>query len=208
MLSSNRLFVFTFAALALAVPARAQSGPEANEWGRGTTLTGFAGIAVDSSRQGPLFGGTVGWEITPKLAIEGSGLWVEHGSGADAFAGALKLRAAVFGARTRLRAAVPFLQGGIGMYRASFQAGNDMPGFYRHRMPRDVSRGIRRSFTDPTLVFGGGADVFVSRNLAIRPDVEAMVVLRNSATHVVTAIRFNVVYHIESHPVTPARAIP
>jgi hypothetical protein len=205
MRRSYQSFGFAVAVLTLAAPARAQSVGQANEWGRGTTLTGFAGMAVDSSRRGPLFGGTVGWEITPKLAIEGSGLWVEHGSGADVFAGALKVRAALFGARARLRAAVPFLQAGIGMYRVSFDVRDEMPGFYRHRMSRDLSRGVTRSFTDPSVVFGAGADVFVSRNLAIRPDVEAMLVLRDSASHVATAIRINVVYHIEDHPVTPAR---
>ncbi len=206
MRRSYRSFGFAVAVVSLAAPAWAQSVVQANEWGRGTTLTGFTGVAVDSSRRGPLFGGAVGWEITPRLAIEGSGLWAEHGSGSDVFAGALKVRAALFGARERLRAAVPFLQAGIGMFRASLDVRDDMPGFYRHRMPRDVSRGVTRSFTDPSVVFGAGADVFVSRNLAIRPDVEAMVVLRSSASHIAAAIRFNVVYHIEDHPVTPARA--
>lgn len=202
---SYRIVTLTITALSLSAPAATQTVGSANEWGRGTTLTGFAGIAVDSARSGPLVGGTVGWEITPRLAIDGSGMWVEHGSSNDVFAAALKVRAAPFGTRTRLRTAVPFLQAGIGMYRASFKARDDMPGFYRYRMHQDVSSGVKRSFTDPSLVFGGGADVFVSRNVAIRPDIEAMVVLRDSRSHVATALRINVVYHIEEHPVTPTR---
>ena len=200
-----QVVMFTLTALALSAPAATQTVRPANEWGRGTTLTGFTGIAVDSTRTGPLFGGTVGWEITPRLAIEGSGMWVEHGTGNDVFAGALKVRVAPFWTRGRLHTAVPFLQAGIGMYRASFDARDDMPGFYRHRMHQDVSGGVLRHFTDPSVVFGGGADVAVSRNLSIRPDIEAMVVLRDSSSHVATALRINVVYHIEEHPVTPTR---
>jgi hypothetical protein len=203
MRSSYRFVALTVAALAVAAPATAQV-VRPDEWDRGTTLTGFAGMAFDSSRQGPLFGGTVGWELTQIFAIEGTGMWVHPGSNADVFAAALKVRTALFGGRQRLRGAVPFLQAGIGFYRATFEGSEEIPDFYRHRMARDVSPGTS-SFTDPSFVFGGGADVFISRNLAIRPDVEAMLVFRNSDSHIVTAIRFNVVYHIEDHPVTPSR---
>jgi hypothetical protein len=168
-------------------------------------LTGFAGTVVDSSRSGPAAGGTLGWELTPRLAIEGGGMWVHHGTGTNIFAGALKARLALFGARAHLRTAVPFVHAGIGMYRASVDAREAMPGFYRNRLERDPSGGVMRTFTDSSVVFGGGADIFVSRNLAIRPDIETMVVLRDSSTHVAAALRINVVYHIEHHPVTPKR---
>ena len=199
---SSTVVAFTVVTLALSVPAWTQPAPEAHEWGHGTTLTGFTGAAVDSSRSEPLYGGAIGWEITPKLAIEGTGSWVEHGSGTDAFAGALKVQAALL----RRHAARPFLQAGMGLYRASFDVRDEMPDFYRARVRSDVSdHGVMRAFTDPTLVVGGGVDLFVSRNFALRPDIETMFVLRSRKSYVVTAIRINVVYHIEDHPVTPTR---
>lgn len=200
---SSTVCTFTVVALALSVPAWTQPAPEAHEWGHGTTLTGFTGAAVDSSRSGPLFGGAIGWEITPRLAIEGSGLWVEHGSGTDAFAGALKVQAALL----RRHAARPFLQAGVGLYRSSFDVRDEMPDFYEDRIQSEsVGHGLIRTFMDPSLVAGGGVDLFVSRNLAVRPDIETMFVLHDRKSHVVTTIRINVVYHFEEHPVTPARA--
>jgi hypothetical protein len=200
---SSTVCAVTVVALALSVPAWAQPAPEAHEWGHGTTLTGFTGAAVDSLRSGPLFGGAIGWEIMPKLAIEGSGLWVEHGSGTDAFAGALKVQAALL----RRHAARPFLQAGVGLYRASFDVRDEMPDFYSDRIRSEISgHGLIRTFMDPTLVAGGGVDLLVSRNLAVRPDIETMFVLHDGKSHVVTAIRINVVYHFEEHPVTPARS--
>jgi hypothetical protein len=200
---SSTVCAFTVVALALSVPAWTQPAPEAHEWGHGTTLTGFTGAAVDSSRSGALFGGAIGWEMTPKVAIEGSGLWVEHGSGTDAFAGALKVQAALL----RRHAARPFLQAGVGLYRASFDVRDEMPDFYGDRIRSDpFGHGLIRTFMDPSLVAGGGVDLFVSRNLAVRPDIETMFVLHDGKSHVVTAIRINVAYHFEEHPVTPVRA--
>jgi hypothetical protein len=202
--SSCRIFLLTIVALTPAVPAWTQSALQTNEWARGTTLAGFVGVAADSSRTGPMFGGSVGWELTPRLAIEGSGLWVDHVGEANSFAGALKVQAALLGPHK----AVPFVQAGIGLYRASLdRTQGEIPAFYRRRMePDDAGHGVVRTFTDPALVFGGGANVFLSRSIAIRPDVEAMVVLDDSRAHVVTAVRVNLVFHFEDHPVTPARA--
>lgn len=200
---SSRIFTFTLVALALSVPALAQPAVRADEWARGTTLTGFTGAAVDSTRTGPMFGGSVGWELTPRIAIEGSGLWVYHEANTSAFAGVAKVQASLLGPHK----AVPFLQAGIGLYRASFHPSRAAtPSFYQRRMGPDGAGHVGlRTFTDPSVVLGGGANVFLSRNLAIRPDVETMVVLRNARSHVVTAVRVHVVYHFEDHPVTPAR---
>jgi hypothetical protein len=62
-----------------------------------------------------------------------------------------------------------------------------------------------RTFTDPTVVGGGGISIFVNRHFALRPDVEAVFVLRDGRTHVVTTAALHAVYHFESHPVTPVR---
>ena len=46
----------------LTVPALAQTQEvvRPGEWSRGTTLSGFAGIATDGDRSGPLIGGIAG----------------------------------------------------------------------------------------------------------------------------------------------------
>jgi hypothetical protein len=183
------------------VAAWAQADIRSNEWTRGTTLNGFAGVATDSSQNGAVLGGAVGWELTPRLAIEGSGSWLEFGHGANAFGGAVKVRTRLSGRRT----VDPFLQAGIGMYRASFVRGEEsVPTFYRRRMPAHMSvAGVGVSFSDPTLVAGGGVNIFVNRHFAIRPDLEATFVLRDRRHHVVTSVALHAVYHFESHPVTP-----
>lgn len=195
-----RFVLFALAAAAIAAPVRAEQAPDAHAWGRGTTLTAFAGAAVDAVRTRPIIGGAIGWEMTPRLALEGGGLWVDQ-AGGDAFAASLTLQAELWpGRRT-----VPFVQAGVGLYRTAIDRdAQDIPNFYRRRLGPGAPTATR-TFTDPSLVFGGGVNLFLSRNLALRPDAEVMVVMRDSRSRFVTALRMNIVYHIEEHPVTPAR---
>jgi hypothetical protein len=189
--------------LALSVPASAQVVPPSTDWGHGTTLNLFAGTGVDSSNAGPLLGTSLGWEVTPRMAIEGSGYWLDRGAGATAFASALKLQAGLTG----LHALVPFVEAGIGLYRASFDpTATSVPDFYRRRMD-DAASGPRASseFTDPSFILGGGVNIFVTPHIAIRPDVETMIVRRDAQSYVVTAVTVHMAYHFESHPVRPAR---
>ena len=171
----------------------------ANPWGYGTTLSGSVGVGIDSEHTGSALGAAVGWELTPKVAIEGDASWLDRGPGADGFSAALKLRAAMFG---RDRAA-PFVTAGVGMYRAAYsQDAAEVPSFHRRRMAPGVAG--RQTFTDPSLVFGGGVNVFLNRHFAIRPDVEALVVMRDSQTYVVTTAAVHLAFHFEDHPVTPS----
>jgi hypothetical protein len=204
MYRSARMMMMT-ACLCCAVPASVAAQPDirASEWSQGTTLNGFVGVTADSAQGGPALGGAMGWELTPNIALEGSGAWAEFGHGTSSFAGALKLRLRVAGQRK----VDPFVQAGIGLYRATFADGDTaVPGFYERRMTAPVvGQRVRRTFTDPTLVAGGGVSVFVNRHFALRPDVEAAFVIRDGRTHVVTTAAVHAVYHFESHPVTPAR---
>ena len=59
--------------VALSIPASAQLVPRGNDWSHGTTLNVFAGAGTDASETSPLAGTSVGWEITPTTAVEGSG---------------------------------------------------------------------------------------------------------------------------------------
>lgn len=197
--------VFATVCVCCTVPAMAaaQGDVRANEWSRGTTLNGFVGAAVDSSQSGPAVGGAMGWELRPNLAIEGGGSWAEFGHGTTSFAGALKVRLRVAGQRR----VDPFVHGGVGLYRATFGAGDTaIPAFYQRRMTAPApGRAASRTFTDPTLLGGGGLSIFVNRHFALRPDVEAAVALRGGRSHAVTTVALHAVYHFESHPVTPVR---
>jgi len=59
------------------------------------------------------------------------------------------------------------------------------------------------TFNDPSLVGGGGVEMFVSRHWAVRPEILATVVLRDSRNFVVTTGAVRLGYHFEDHPVTP-----
>jgi hypothetical protein len=186
------------------MPARlvAQQPPSATDWSRGTTLNGLVGMTADSSQGGPVLGGAAGWELTPGVALEGSGAWTEFGHGTTSFAGALKARVRLFGRRK----IDPFVSGGVGLYRATFGLEEkDIPQFYRRRLNASSAPVGERRFTDPSLVVGGGVSLFVNRHVAIRPDVETAFVVRDGHSHAVTAVAIHLVYHFESHPVTPTR---
>jgi hypothetical protein len=157
-------------------------------------------MAIADEHNGPALGGVMGYEITPRLTIEGSGSWIAFDEGASAFAGALKLRARLWGQRT----VDPFVSGGVGFYRATFEhASQPVPGFYRRRLLMSAIVPDRVSFTDPALVAGAGLNIFVTRHFAMRPDVETFIVLRDGHSHVVTTLSVHAVFHFESHPVTP-----
>jgi hypothetical protein len=202
MSRSARMIAMACMCCAIPVAAAAQPDVRANEWSHGTTLNGSVGITADSSQTGPALGGGMGWEVTPTVAIEGSGSWAEFGHGTTSFAGALKVRLRLAGRRH----VDPFVQAGVGLYRATFGTDDgDVPGFYRRRIAAAISGHGDRTFTDPTIVGGGGVSIFVNRHFAVRPDVEAAFVFRDGRTHVVTTAALHAVYHFESHPVTPAR---
>ena len=202
MVATSRLLSAACLCCAMATPSFAQTDIRPAEWSRGTTLSGFAGVARDSSHTGPVVGGVVGWEVTPRLALEGSGAWFDFGQRTTAFGGAVTVRARLFGQRT----VDPFVQAGVGLYRASF--GPDeraIPDFYKRRMDvRGEGVPARNRFTDPTLLAGGGVNIFLGRHVAVRPDVAAAIALRDGRRHVVTMVALHGVYHFEHHPVTPA----
>jgi hypothetical protein len=180
----------------------AQQSPPLADWSHGTTMNGFVGVTSDSSHSGAVLGGAAGWELTPGIAIEGSGGWTDFGQGTTSFAGALKARVRLFGRRQ----IDPFVAGGVGLYRASFGVDEkDVPAFYRRRLNTASTSVGERTFTDPSLLAGGGVSVFVNRHLAIRPDVEAAFVIRDGHNHLVTTVAVHLVYHFENHPVTRAR---
>lgn len=208
MRTSLRISLMAIACLAQPWLAQAQpplqtSTPlQESPWSRGTIISGFGGITAEPAQTGPLFGGSVGWDLTRRVAIDGSGAWAEFADGADAFSAAIKLRTSL----AWWGGTVPFVEAGVGLYRASFESSTgDIPGFYRQRLDEAEATGAARTFTDPSLVFGGGLNVGITRTLKLRPDVEVAVVLHDSRSHAVPSFRLHLVYVFEDHPVTPSR---
>jgi hypothetical protein len=150
------------------------------DWHRGTTLAGFIGAASSQSVTDSAAGVTVGWEFTPHLAIEGRGLWLDAGPGADAFTALLGARVPILPGRL----IGPFVNGGVGLYRATSDGG---------------------SFDDFDLAVGSGADIALGGRLALRPEVTVLFVT-TGATRTIPVFGVYLAYHFESHPITPARA--
>jgi hypothetical protein len=184
-------------------PATSWAQSTANEWRYGTTLALFAGGASAASSTSPAVGAALGWEIVPHFTLEGSGAWTGEGDGARSFAALLGPRVNLMSPRT----VVPFVSGGIGMARASFDSGaGDVPDFYARRMPEAAGtlRG-RHTFQDVAFGLGGGFDVFLKRHLALRPDIRVFFVRAGATTRTMAVYGVHVAYHFESHPITPDR---
>jgi len=197
----HRCVLSGVAFLALSGPALAQTISTGNMWDHGTTMSLFGGAASADSQTGALVGLGVGWETSPVIGIEGTTSWLDRQRGADAFAASLVL----VGTWANLTRVKPFIEGGVGLYRASFDSARSVvPDFYRRRMTAPgLGASAANTFTDPTLVLGGGANVFLARHVAIRPDVNVALVLRGGHSLTVTSARVHLVYHFEDHPMPP-----
>jgi Outer membrane protein beta-barrel domain len=215
MYHTRHLALAALLVLAASATAAAQPTQAAYPPGHGTTLNGFGGVATASSEPGALFGGAVGWEITPWFGIEGNASWLDRPAGEEGFTAAASALVNLTGRQT----VVPFVKGGFGLYRASFaDADHVTPEFYRQRLGEGGSSlatpqaftdpsGTRQTFTDPAFVAGGGLNLFLSRHVALRPQIEAIIVTRDSRSHVVTAFTLHLAYHFEEHPITPSSPI-
>jgi opacity protein-like surface antigen len=206
MTPRHRTCLLAFLFAILAGPASAQRqvppSPVPDDWSHGTTLSAIGGLATDMSDPGAAAGGAIGWELAPRVAIEGSALWLDDAAGADGFNAALKVRAGL-----REAGVSPFVEGGIGLYHVSTTAGPEtMPAFYKSRMISSANgTTMTQSFTDPSFHIGAGINVFVSRHIALQPAVEAMIVTADSQSYTLTAVTIRIAYHFEDHPVTSSR---
>jgi hypothetical protein len=182
---------------ATAASAWAQPPAPDSNWGHGTTVNLFGGFSSGSSTTGPLAGGAFGWEITPAFAVEARGTWLDRGHNADAFTADLGVQVGL----TPPQHVVPFVEAAIGFYHATFGPGAAMPAFYRQRMAANgpVTPPQRQSFNDTSFVFGGGINFYINRQLAIRPDVNAIIV-HHGNNHVLTTFAVHFAYHFEPHP--------
>jgi hypothetical protein len=185
--------LLVFVALASGALAQSASG---GDWQRGTTISGFIGGATASDTD-LAAGLSVGWEVTPRFGIEGRGLWLGAGDDEDGFAAALAARLAFLPRRPL----VPFAALGVGLYRASFEAGAALPGFYSGRS--SASGALTQTFTDFALTFGGGVDLHLTRHVALRPEVVVLLATARSDARAIPVYGIQLAYHFEDHPITP-----
>lgn len=172
-----------------------------NTWSRGTTLNIFAGASSEPQKGAFTAGGAIGWQLTPSMAIEGTGAWIDNQSSPTWFTAAMKFQARL----ARAAGTNPYLEGGIGLCRSSFDAGDmNVPGFYRKRMVDNPGTSLMsHTFTDPTFAYGAGLNIIATRHIAIRPAAEFTTVFRNRDTFTMMAGVVRLAYHFENHPVTP-----
>jgi hypothetical protein len=199
--NARDLFTSLVVMTMLASSSRAQTVDVPNVWSHGTRLAASAGLASASSDTGGLVGTAIAWEITPRLSVEGMGLWLDRKDATSTFAAALMAEMSLLPPHPL----APFVEAGFGFYRSSFDARREtVPSFYRDRMTAAVATS-GATFTDPAFVFGVGLSVFAARHLAIRPQMDVFVVTRSSRTYVVYTAAVQVAYHFENHPITPSR---
>ena len=117
------------------------------DWSHGSTLALFGGGASASGRTSGVAGGAIGWELTPRWIVEGAGEWQTGSHARDGFGASVTTGYGLW----RVHRVMPLVLGGVGLYRASFDASDPMPAFYRNRLAAQSRLGPEVSFTDPTL---------------------------------------------------------
>jgi hypothetical protein len=185
---------FVLTVLLTGAPLCAQSTVDAARIGHGTTVAVAAGIASEGEGLTAVAAGTIGWQVDSRASVVSTFHWLHQGRGADAFAGAFAVDV-----NLRPRSVVtPFLEGGFGLYRAFYDlARSPVPAFYRDRVDMSHAAGTTVSFADPMILVGAGINIFATPHFALRPQVEAFVVVRGSQRFVATAFTVRAAYNLE-----------
>jgi hypothetical protein len=178
-------------------PSSAQTEPASHRWSHGTTLAASGGVGTASDNTGPVLGATIGWEITPRVGLDGTATWLDKQPGANAFAASLTVHAIL----TETHPLSPFIEGGFGLYLAEFDPNrvDTIPAFYGDRLSGPGTQ----TFTDPAFFAGGGFDIYRNRSFAIRPSLGVVIAVDSSRSHTIGTFTIRAEYHFEEHPVTP-----
>ena len=168
------------------------------DWQHGTTLFGFGGAQSALSQVNPAAGLGFGWEVTQRLALEGRATWFRLNEDMPDFAATMSAHVPL----TTARSFQPFLTGGLGMYRATYDArSSDAPEFYRTRMTEGGVIAGRRTFQDFLVTFGGGVDVHLTDHFFLRPEANMMLVAAQANHRQMGMYGVQLVYHFEAHPI-------
>jgi hypothetical protein len=137
------------------------------------------------------------------LSFAANGMWLDLANSETGFSAAFTTHLNLATDTT----AVPFLAGGVGFYHASLDRSDDAaPAFYANRFKTDGERLDRKqTFTDPAFTVGGGVDIVVSPQLALRPQGDVMFVVGGGDTRVLPVFTLHLTYHFHDHPMTPSR---
>jgi hypothetical protein len=186
--------------LLAASPAGAQSlQPVEHQWSHGTTLGLVGGVGTASDGTGAVLGGSLGWELTPRVGIDGTATWYDRQTGDSSFAATLSVHAGL----TRSHALAPFVEGGFGMYIATFDPSETtaIPPFYADRM----TGALAATFVDPAFLMSAGFDLFRTRHIAIRPTIGAVIAVHDARAYTVGQFTVRAEYHFEDHPARGSR---
>jgi len=156
--------------------AAAQNSPPRVDHQRGAELALFGGAARVSGGVRPSFGWSIAWLPSLRVAIEGSGAWLDE-PGVDGFAG-------LIGPRIYLNTtgrAVTFVTVEAGLYHASVDSSHpDAADFYTDRT---FPGAPVKAFNDFVAAFGGGVDMRLRGRLWVRPHVRVLTVVDGWKTH-------------------------
>jgi len=187
------VLALTFLAQTAAAQTDSASGMD---WQHGTTLFGFGGAQSASSRVSAAAGLGFGWEVSQRFALEGRATWFRLNEDVPDFAATMAAHVPL----TTMRSFRPFVTGGLGMYRATYDAQSGaVPTFYQSRMPQGFAG--RRAFEDFLVTFGGGVDVHLTDHFFVRPEVNMMLVTADGDHRQMGLYGVQLVYHFEAHPI-------
>jgi hypothetical protein len=190
----------------------------------GRTVASFTvGVSTGEHQTGGAFGGTVLFNVNDWFSVEGNGLWLDRGSGADAFNVGASVLLNLASSRAR---GIPYFALGGSVHHATFDLTDEryfhmgevpnapgnysctqqgqryfcgaMPMFYAQRMgPDDLpASGMwdDKGFTDPAFSFGGGLKFNLTDRLMMRPDLRALLIVGDGDTHTVGVFVVNFGY--------------
>jgi hypothetical protein len=163
-----------------------------DQWSRGTTLQVLAGAANSETGTAGTFGAGLGWEVNHRLELEGVGTWVPRQNGVESFTAEFRSVLNVLPPKLT----VPYLLAGVGMYHSEFDAGATLPTFYQQRLTTRT----HPTFSDTSFVFGGGANLYVSRHFSFRPEVNLKLITDGNSIYHVTTVNMSFAFHVEDHP--------
>jgi len=118
----HALIAITVGLLWTLASGSAQAQESAIPPGGPATISGTGGLTTGMHGAGPVLGGSATYDLSDWFTLEGSGAYFDRGSGSDAISVNVSLLVNVL---PSTRKTVPYFAIGGGVYRASFDLGND-----------------------------------------------------------------------------------
>ena len=175
---ATRVALVALLVCALPSPLLAQRNYSRLEVQRGAELSLFGGATATSTGSAAAFGWSAGWRVSPRVALEGSGTWIEQ-PGIDGFA-------ALFGTRVYLKTTgdmTPFVTIEGGLFHATVDSSqSELPDLYGLRT---IPGAPEKKFNDFVAAGGAGLDLHIGGRIWLRPDARLLVVVDGWRANVV-----------------------